>query len=470
MEKKKLTVAVLAVVAIILVVVMAVMLSNKTSDAYEVTFDVGVSGLNKVIKTDKNGKITMPEVPTKEGYTFAGWYYGNEKFDFSTQITKDITLTAKWTIVEEPDNTEKVTTYTVKFNVDGGSAVKAQTIEEGKLATKPANPTKKGYTFKGWCVGDKAFDFSTKITKNITLTAKWEKQKNEESKDTEKVATYTVTFESDGGSAVKAQKVEKDKKATKPTNPTKAGYVFKGWYVGDKAFDFSSKITKNITLTAKWEKVQQEPEPVKTFTVAFVTDGGTTVQAQVIEQGKKATKPAAPTKTGYIFKGWYLNGIEFDFNTAISQDTTLTANWEKVQEQIKTYTVTFETEGGSSVKAQIVEEGKTATRPQDPKKDGYTFNGWYYNNVQFNFGTKITSNVTLVANWKKNAPITWKTEATLSDVGQIKIFVYQGDEKVDAIVDLVMNTGKVVKDQEVPKTGRVANSYKVVDVINIRVK
>ena len=393
MEKKKMTVVVLTAAVIVIAIIMGIMLLNKAT--YQVTFDVGVSGLNSVVEVDKNENVTAPANPTKDGYVFAGWYYGDKKFDFSTKITESITLTAKWVKEKEPDETEKFDTYTVTFDVDGGSNVKTQTVESGKVAEKPTNPTKEGYTFNGWYLDGKVFDFTTKITKNVTLTAKWEEDKTEESKDTEKVTKYTVTFDVDGGTAVKTQTVEKNKVVNKPTAPTKAGYTFKGWYVNGKEFNFTTKITKNITLTAKWEKVQ---------------------------------------------------------------------------EQVKKYTVTFNTEGGSNVKSQTVEEGKTATRPQDPTKDGYIFKGWHYNNASYNFGTKITSNITLVAIWEKEAPITWLKEPTISDIGQVNIVVYKGTEKVDAVVDLVMNNGKVVKDKTIPKTGYIANTYKVVDVINIRVK
>ncbi len=472
MEKKKVSIAIVVAIIVIVAIFIGLMFSQNGKDTYEVTFDVGTSGLNQVLKTDENGNIVKPEDPTKEGYIFEGWYYGDEKFDFTTKITQNMTLTAKWKKVEESKDTEKTVTYTVTFNSDGGSEVKTQTIEEGKTVTKPADPTKEGYTFVGWYYNTKLYNFDAKVTSDVALVAKW--QKVEESKDTEKVTKYTVKFDSKGGSTVKSQTVVKNKLATKPSNPTREGYTFVGWYLNDKAFNFSTKITKNITLIAKWNKVEEVVIPTKTYTVTFNTDGGSAVKAQTVEEGKTATKPEDPTKTGHTFKGWYLNGIEFDFTTKIVVDTTLTAKWEAVKpEPAKTYTVTFNTDGGSAVKAQTVEEGKTATRPEDPTKTGHTFKGWYLNDKAFDFSLKVTSSITLVAKWEEDAVIRWEKEPTLSVLGQVDIVVYKNDTKVDAVVDLVMNSKEgvtVKKDVEIPKTGYRANTYKVVDVINIRVK
>ena len=142
--------------------------------------------------------------------------------------------------------------YTVTFNSNGGSAVKAQTVKSGAKASKPADPAKAGYAFKGWYSDKsltKAYDFNSTVRSNLTLYAKWEKK-----------ATYTVTFNSNGGSAVKAQSVSSGARASKPANPTKAGYAFKGWYSDKsltKAYDFTSAVKSNLTLHAKWTAESQ---------------------------------------------------------------------------------------------------------------------------------------------------------------------------------------------------------------------
>ncbi len=137
--------------------------------------------------------------------------------------------------------------YTVTFDSYGGTPVPpAQEVEYGHTATKPADPTLKGYTFAFWYLGEDeqnatAYDFNTPVTENITLTAKWNINK------------YTVTFNSYGGTPVPpVQEVEYGLTATEPAAPEKTGYTFDGWYLGDEKYDFSAAVEQNITLTAKW--------------------------------------------------------------------------------------------------------------------------------------------------------------------------------------------------------------------------
>ncbi len=228
-------------------------------------------------------------------------------------------------------NTDAV--YTISFNTNGGNEVVSQQIEEGKKVTKPADPSKEGYEFLGWYLNGKYFNFETEIEGNLTLDAKWKKivvddDNNDEKED--EVTKYTVTFNSDGGSSVSKQTVEEGKKATEPKAPTKKGYTFKGWYLGSTKYNFSNKVTKDITLKAKWEKVEEKEEQptVKTYTVTFDANGGTSVAKQTIEEGKTATSKKT-TRTGYTFLGWLLNGKIFDFSTPITSNITLKADWKK---------------------------------------------------------------------------------------------------------------------------------------------
>ena len=165
--------------------------------------------------------------------------------------------------------------------------------------------------------------------------------------DDDDTTYYTVSFNSNGGTEVKSQKVESGKKATKPANPTKQAiatetYAFENWYtstdngttLSDTAFDFNTPITKDITLYAKWAV------NAVTHTVSFDTKGGSDVASQTIVHGNKATKPADPTKTetkteAFVFAGWYtstdggttLSETAFDFDTAITDNISLYAKW-----------------------------------------------------------------------------------------------------------------------------------------------
>lgn len=107
--------------------------------------------------------------PTKEDYIFAGWYYQNKVFDFSSPIMEDITLVAKW----KKDTTKK---YTVSFDTDGASKIEDISVKEGSTITPPNVPTKEGYKFIGWYLEEKEFDFTKAIKENVKLKAKWKKE------------------------------------------------------------------------------------------------------------------------------------------------------------------------------------------------------------------------------------------------------------------------------------------------------
>ena len=310
----------------------------------------------------KGGKATKPGNPSKAGYTFASWTLNGKAYDFNTVVSQDITLVATW-----------IKNYTVTFNTDGGSSVAKQEITSGSKATKPGNPSKAGYTFTGWTLNGKAYDFNTVVSQDITLVATW-------------VKNYTVTFNTDGGSSVAKQEIASGSKATEPTNPSKAGYTFTGWTLNGKAYDFNAAVNQDITLVATW---------VKNYTVTFNTDGGNQVASQTVASGNKVNKPSNPSKAGYTFAGWTLNGATYDFNAAVNQDITLVATWKEV-----TYTVTFNTNGGNSIANQTIKYGGKATKPSDPERAGYTFAGWTLNGTTYNFDSVVNGNITIAANWK----------------------------------------------------------------------
>lgn len=155
-----------------------------------------------------------------------------------------------------PDNPNKPdspssNTFTVTFESNGGSEVKAVSVNSDGTISAPENPTKVGYNFAGW-YSDRNYSnkwsFSTKIRSDITLYAKWEKQ----------IDKYTVTFESNGGSAVGSKQVNDGDKISAPVQPTKKMFVFGGWYKDsdfEEVWDFDTDVvTKNITLYAKWKE------------------------------------------------------------------------------------------------------------------------------------------------------------------------------------------------------------------------
>ena len=224
--KKKLAYVVGAIVALLIVIVIVLVLNNQK---YVVTFDMqnGEPKFEQLVK--RGNRVYEPSDPKNAGYIFLGWYEGNELYDFTKVVKYNMTLVAKW----EKDDYVKVSFETV-----GGNTIEPISVKKGEKVTRPIDPKKTGHTFKMWTLNGVAFDFETPITEDITLLATY-------------VDVYSVYFDSNGGSKVASGTV-KGGKVAKPEDPTRKGYKFLGWYLEDKAYDFSSEVKDNMTLKAKW--------------------------------------------------------------------------------------------------------------------------------------------------------------------------------------------------------------------------
>ncbi len=379
---------------------------------YIVTFNVnGGSAVADITDAVSGSVITEPVAPTKTGYDFKGWYKEVaciNTWDFAVDtVTQNITLYAKWT-----ENIPLPTVYIVTFNVNGGSAVADITdAVSGSVITEPVAPTKAGYDFKGWykeatCIN--AWDFAVDtVTEDMILYAKWTIKPSE--------PTFVVMFDSNGGSKVSAIKdISGGSTITEPAAPTKAGYDFKGWYKEAaciNAWDFAADtVTEDMILYVKWTIKPSEP----TFVVMFDSNGGSKVSAiKDIIEGSTITEPAAPTKAGYDFDGWYKNSaltVLWDFAAdTVIEDIILYAKWTSTTLSPKVYTVKFNTDGGSSVPDIIsITSGSAITAPATPTKAGYDFGGWYKNSALtliWDFATdKVTEDMILYAKWTAKTP------------------------------------------------------------------
>lgn len=257
--------------------------------------------------------------------------------------------------------------YEVSFQTEGGEVMDSLKLKKGATISDIPEPTKSGYTFLYWTVDGAEVDDDYKITKNTKLVAVW-KKKDEKSDEKE----YIVTFDTDGGSIITSQKVKEGEKAKKPLNPTKSGYTFKEWQEEGKTYNFDKEVEKDITLKAVWEKEEEkaptqptqqsnqtQPTPqapanqtnsggksngggsatiTNNYIVNFDSNGGSAVASQIIAEGGKVTKPANPTREGYNFKGWTLDGLSYDFNSIVNMNITLKATWSSN----KTYTIKIE--------------------------------------------------------------------------------------------------------------------------------
>ena len=189
---------------------------------------------------------------------------------------------------------------------DGDSEYAKQVLPSGTLATRPDAPAATpGYTFGGWNKADgTAWDYaSDKVTDNITLYAKWAAN------------TYTITFDTAGGSEIAPITQDYGTQIAAPANPTRKGYTFKGW---DKEIP-ETMPAENITVKAQWE--------INQYTIAFDTAGGNEIAPITQDYGTAITAPADPTREGYTFKGW---DREIPA-TMPAENITLKAKWKDIE-------------------------------------------------------------------------------------------------------------------------------------------
>ncbi|EGQ1178488.1 LPXTG cell wall anchor domain-containing protein, partial [Listeria monocytogenes] len=279
---------------------------------YNVTFNI--DGNTSEVKTvTEEDLIPEPANPTKQGYTFDGWYdaeTGGTKWDFTTgqMPANDLMLYAHFS----------VNSYQVNFDIDG--AVMNEAVVYDTLLNEPTAPTKQGYTFDGWYdaeTGGNKWDFKTmKMPANdVTLYAHFT------------VSSYQVNFDIDG--AVTNEAIVYDTLLNEPATPTKQGYTFDGWYdaeTGGNKWDFKTmKMPANdVTLYAHFT--------INNYQANFDIDGAVT--NETITYDTLLNEPTAPTKQGFLFDGWYdaeVGGTKWDFNTMKmpANDINLYAHFSK---------------------------------------------------------------------------------------------------------------------------------------------
>ena len=312
---------------------------------YTITFDTNGGSEIAPITQDYGTEITVPADPTRKGYTFKGW----DKEIPETMPADNITVKAQWEINQ----------YTITFDTNGGSEVAPITQDYGTAITAPADPTRKGYTFKGW---DKEIP-ETMPADNITVKAQWE------------INQYTITFDTNGGSEIAPITQDYGTAITAPADPTRKGYTFKGW---DKEIP-ETMPAENITVKAQWE--------INQYTIAFDTNGGSEIAPITQDYGTAITAPNNPTRKGYTFKGWDKEIPE----TMPADNITVKAQWG-----INQYTITFDTNGGSEINSITQDYGTEITAPDNPTRKGYTFKGWDKEIPE----TMPAENFTITARWR----------------------------------------------------------------------
>ncbi|EKE87623.1 InlB B-repeat-containing protein [Idiomarina xiamenensis] len=319
-------------------------------NSYTVTFNLGAgTPLTEIVEFGE--AIPLPTVPARTGYTFTGWSPALP----STMPANDVTVTAQW----------QVNSYTLSFDSNGGSAVAAQNVNYGAAVTAPAAPTRTGYSFTGWSPALP----STMPANDVAVTAQWQ------------VNSYTLSFDSNGGSAVAAQSIDYGATVTAPVAPTRLGYTFVGW----SPVLPSTMPANDVTAIAQWQ--------ANSYIIAFDSDGGSAIESQTYSYGATVNAPTAPTREGYTFKGWTPQLPP----TMPAENLTVKAQW-----QVNQYTITFDTDGGSAIEPLTADFGAQVAKPQTPTKEDHTFVSWQPAIPE----TMPANDVTVVAQWQESAKVT----------------------------------------------------------------
>ena len=217
---------------------------NPGIETFTVTFMAYGGTPEPLVQIVKNGEKAQKPIDVKKAdFTLKGWTLNGAAYDFTTAVTANIVLKALW------EANAGVTVHKVTYVANGGKFADGSDrmeveVADETLANRPTDPEKDGCALTRWTLGGAEYDFTQKVTEDFELVAQWEEQ------------FFKVVFIANGGSPEPAiQRVKRGEKAQKPSpeeEPKMAGYVFKGWMLGEELYDFSKEVTKDIVLLAKW--------------------------------------------------------------------------------------------------------------------------------------------------------------------------------------------------------------------------
>ena len=266
--------------------------------------------------------------------------------------------------------------YTVTFDSNGGSAVVSKTVVSGSKLLAPASPTKPGYIFAGWYLGEELWVFAENTgSKSITLKAKWIAETSD----------LTVTFNTNGGSIVPTAIIPASGKISRPAAPEKLGYSFECWVTANgSAWDFSSDIAKeSIVLNALWSITDYSI----TYDLGSEDAKNAPENPDFYNIETPLTALSAPSLDGYVFIGWTVVGTdapagEVSIGGGAIGEISLVATWELAPEYA-TYGITYNLAGGVNAGANpaVYTEGGELITLVAPTRAHYDFIGWTYAGV-----------------------------------------------------------------------------------------
>jgi uncharacterized repeat protein (TIGR02543 family) len=346
-----------------------------TINQYTISFETNEGSIVNPITQNYGTTVNQPQNPTKEGYTFVGWFSNANltlAYSFTTMPAENITLYAKW----------EVNTYTIMFKDTDGTVIQETTHQfNANLSSYvfPDEPNKTGYTFSGW---SRTLP-QTMPAENITIEA------------TYSINTYTLSFETNGGTLLEDITLSFGSAIDLPNNPTKEGHTFQGWYLDPQwteMFSYQTMPARDLTVYALWS--------VNSYNLSFETDGGSEVLPMILMYDQVIPQIDEPTKEGYIFAGWFLEPVlmtPFTYTNMPAQHLTVYAKWN-----IGQYTISFDSNEGSEVAPITLDYQAFVNPPENPTREGFEFMGWFIDQElleAYIFDTMPAENITLYAKW-----------------------------------------------------------------------
>ncbi len=355
------------------------------STTYSITLDTsGGTVENDEIVVNHNEAYNLP-IPERKGYTFGGWYKGKTLYSNTGVYTEaqDITLVAKWT----------ANSYKLNFDANTGSCseVSKDIIYDEVIGELPT-PQKPGYGFCGWYTEATGGDLveATDIMKFYTdtnLYAHWSKR------------VIRVALDAAGGDiSCGYVDITVDDDWDKIPTPVREGYTFIDWYYDNQPIEECnfSDLINDITIRAVWG--------VNNYTISFNTNSSSNkIEDMVVEYGSVVDNLPVPERDGYVFDGWYFGSVPFANTSRYvwANDIVLKAAWSP-----KLYTISFDLGGASGeIQSRKIEFNSTIGVLPEPKRAGYVFDGWYYDDTHIETTTKMAwcSDIVLIAVWKEQS-------------------------------------------------------------------
>ena len=379
-----------------------------------------VDGNNYMVGvTASDGTMPQPPAPTRDGYTFAGWYwhadlssYTDEqkeadKVDFSKPVQNGGNMYAQWTKNEAAKTKVEVVSFFQGGNRDGSNVIaNVEVTPDSSVAD--CVQTFDGYhatkVVSGVATSEVEVNMTSSLEGITTLYVYYEADKVEEQKE------IPVTYVANGGQFADGQEVQRGLTDSEgfmrqPAAPTREGYTFAGWYWvssldgltdEQKALskvDFEQSVAgkDHVTMFAQWTK---DAEQENLFNVMYVANGGQFFTGEDVQQGVTDSEgvmrqPLAPTREGYTFDGWYWHADlsqytaeqkaldKVDFTAPIDRDATMYAQWSKVVTPAeKKITVKFVDNFNKTESTVEINEGEAVAQPKDPSYKGWSFEGW----------------------------------------------------------------------------------------------